>query len=416
MTYASRLIDRQIEEALETLGAVVIEGPRGCGKTSTALQYSKSAVHFDTDINSRELAALTPEVILDGDSPRLLDEWQLVPHLWNHVRQTVDTRQKRGQFILTGSAMAEPDATRHPGVMRFFRLRMRPMSLFESGASDGTVSLRCLLQEGFAKAAMASHTFEDTIQWLCVGGWPVLREVPIKRALTVNRGYLSDLTDADFSAVHQVKNRDRVLRLVKSLARHVGTEASLTRIASDVSGGDGEVVRPETISAYIDALERLIVIERVRPWSGHLRSRAVLRKSEKRYFVDPSLGVAALNGSRERLLSDLKTTGFLFENLVIRDLLVYSDSLDASLSHYRDSDSREVDVIVSAPGGQHLAIEIKLGNVSVEQAAKNLLRFRDNLADPEERNSMHLAVITSGTASYQRKDGVNVVSIAHLGP
>ena len=416
MAYSPRVIDTQLKEALGVLGAVVIEGPRACGKTSTALQFSKSSVRFDTDENAKELANQSPESLLQGETPRLFDEWQLAPIMWNHVRRAVDERQRNGQFILTGSAMVPPDQSRHPGTGRFIRLTMRPMSLFESGLSDGSVSLGAMLQGDPLTGAMGTLSLNDVIEGLCRGGWPGFADYPTKQSLAANKAYLADVLDHDFSSIRQTRNPTRVGKVVKSLARHVSTEVSLRRIASDVMGDGNESIKPDTVSDYLDALRQMMITESLQPWVGHLRSRSALRKSEKRYFVDPSLAVAALGATPQKLLADLKTVGFLFENLVIRDLLVYADSLDASLSHYRDSDSREVDVIVSAPGGQHLAIEIKLGNVSVDQAAKNLLRFRDNLADPEERNSMHLAVITSGTASYQRKDGVNVVSIAHLGP
>lgn len=416
MAYSPRIMDAQLKEALGVLGAVVIEGPRACGKTSTALQFSNSSVLFDTDENAKELANQSPQSLLEGETPRLFDEWQLAPVIWNHVRRAVDERQRKGQFILTGSAMVPPDKNRHPGTGRFIRLKMRPMSLFESGLSDGSVSLAELLRGDPPTAAMGTLSLKDLIDVLCRGGWPGFADYPVKQSLAANRAYLDDVLDHDFSSIRQTRNPTRVGKVVKSLARHVSTEVSLRRITSDVIGDGSEAIKPDTISDYLDTLRQMMIIENVGPWAGHLRSRAVLRKSEKRYFVDPSLAVAALDATPQKLLADLKTVGFLFENLVVRDLLIYAGALDATLSHYRDSDSREVDVIVSAPGGQHLAIEIKLGNVSVDQAAKNLLRFRDNLADPEERNSMHLVVITSGTASYQRQDGVNVVSIAHLGP
>jgi uncharacterized protein len=416
MVYRPRIIDTQLEEALGVMGAVVIEGPRACGKTSTALQFSRSSVRFDTDENARELANQSPVSLLEGETPRLFDEWQLAPVIWNHVRRAVDERQRKGQFILTGSAMAPPDRNRHPGTGRFIRLTMRPMSLVESGQSEGSVSIAALLHGEPASAAMGTLSLHDVIEFLVRGGWPGFADYPMKQALAANRAYLDDVQNHDFSSIRQTRNPSRVGKVVKSLARHVSTEVSLRRIASDVIGDDSEAIKPETVSDYLDALRQMMIVENVQPWAGHLRSRAALRKSAKRYFVDPALAVAALDATPQKLMADLRTVGFLFENLVVRDLHVYADSLDASLSHYRDSDSREVDVVMSAPGGQHLAIEIKLGSVSVDQAAKNLLRFRENLADPEERDSMQLAVINSGTVSYRRPDGVNVVSIAHLGP
>jgi predicted AAA+ superfamily ATPase len=398
------------------MGAVVIEGPRACGKTSTALQFSSSSVRFDTDENARELAKQSPGLLMEGSSPRLFDEWQLAPNMWNHVRQAVDERQQKGQFILTGSAMAPPDSNRHPGTGRFMRLTMRPMTLFESGMSDGSVSLGALLQGEPVDGALGELTLQGVIELLCRGGWPGFAEYSVEQALVANKAYLTDVLDHDFSSIRQTRNATRVGKVVRSLARNVSTEVSLQRIASDVIGEGAEPIKPETVSDYLDALRQMMITENLQAWSGHLRSRAVLRKSEKRYFVDPSLAVAALGGTPEKLLADLKTVGFLFENLVVRDLLVYAGPLGATLSHYRDSDQQEIDVIVSGPGGQHLAIEVKLGSASVDQAAKNLLRFRDKLADSEERSSMNLAVLTSGTPSYQREDGVNVVSVAHLGP
>jgi predicted AAA+ superfamily ATPase len=416
VAYSPRIIDTQVEEALGVMGAVVIEGPRACGKTSTALQFSRSSVRFDTDENARELAKQSPGSLLEGPTPRLFDEWQLAPNMWNHIRQAVDDRQNKGQFILTGSAMAPPDTSRHPGTGRFIKLTMRPMTLRESGLSDGSVSMGSLLRGEPVDGLLGEISLHDVIELMCRGGWPGFADFSVKQSLLANTAYLADVLDHDFSSIRQTRNATRVGKVVRSLARNVSTEVSMRRIASDVIGEGNESIKPETVSDYLDALRQMMIIENVQAWAGHLRSRAVLRKSEKRYFVDPSLAVAALGATPEKLLADLKTVGFLFENLVARDLLVYAGPLGGTLSHYRDSDQQEIDFIVSAPGGHHLAVEVKLGSASVDEAAKNLLRFRNKLADPEARNTMNLAVVNSGTASYQRPDGVSVVSIAHLGP
>lgn len=414
MEYRPRVIDGELPRSLTIAGAVILEGPRGCGKTSTALQYSRSAVFLDTDANARALAELAPDALLEGDTPRLIDEWQNAPEVWNQVRRRVDQTQLKGQFILTGSALQEPDRMRHTGAGRFLRLKMRPMTLAESGASDSSVSFGDLLHTGELTSTRGDTTLRDVVDDVCRGGWPAFRDLAAEDAVLANRSYLTDVVESDFSLGRSPRNRTRVNRLLRSLARHVGSQASLQTIAKDVSS-EGDAIRGETVGSYLGVLGALHITEDLPAWSGNLRSRYPLRQADTRYFVDPSLAVAALGATPSSLLGDLNTLGFLFENLVLRDLRVFAQHHQAQVFHFRDASGHEVDAIVDSPDGTTLAVEVKLGGGAVDQAAKRLSQFREKRPEGSLRDSTRLAVITAGDSSYLRKDGVAVVSVRHLG-
>ena len=346
--YRPRLADRELAERLASAGALVIEGPRASGKTWTARQFARSEVLLDVDEQARRLARLEPSELLVGETPRLIDEWQLEPQVWNHVRRAVDDRQSKGQFILTGSAVPPDDFTRHSGAGRFSRLRLRPMSLFELGHSTGAISLRSVLGCEGISGCEARLALRDLARFVCVGGWPGHLGSSGAEAMRANRDYLAEVCRVDVGRANGVKHDPgRVQRLMQSLARNVATCASLATIAADLAGPEPPLT-DRTARNYMTALERLMLVEDQPPWAPHLRSRSRLRMSPRRHFVDPSLAAAALGADPERLIHDVAWFGFLFESMVVRDLRVYAQAMDADVYHYRDNTGLEVDAIVDA--------------------------------------------------------------------
>jgi predicted AAA+ superfamily ATPase len=415
-SYNPRVLDAELASRLETAGAVVVEGPKACGKTETARQISASEVLLDIDENARAAAAVNPSLILEGPTPRLIDEWQVEPRIWNHVRRAVDERGLPGQFILAGSAVPADDATRHTGAGRFSRLRLRPMSLFESGASTGVVSLRELLAGEPAQASDPGLTVEALAEEIARGGWPGLRQLPLGPALRGVKDYLEDVSRTDINAVDGTRrDPDRVRRLCRSLARNVATRASLTTLGKDAGGADGPL-NGRTVTAYLAALERLFVIEDQPAWNAHLRSRYVLRLTAKRHFVDPSLAVAALETDPDALRRDLRLLGLLFESLVVRDLRVYAQAGGGRVKQYLDSNDLEVDAVVEAEG-TWAAFEIKLGGErSIDQAAASLTKFASQVDTDRAGEPATLGVIVGSGYAYGREDGVQVIPIGTLGP
>ncbi len=414
--YRPRIADRELAQRLRAAGAVLIEGPRGCGKTEIARCAAASEVLLDTDRNAREALAVDPSVVLAGDTPRLFDEWQSTPEVWNHLRQAVDDRRERGQFILTASAIPPDDRTRHTGAGRVGRFRLRPMSLAELGRSTGGVSLRELLDGDRPSAGKAELSAAELAEILCVGGWPGHLDSPPKAAARANRDYLEDTCRKDLERADGVR-RDprRVSRFLKSLARHTATCASLATIARDV-GGSEETVAAPTARAYLAALERIMVVEDQPPWSPRLRSRSRLRAAPKRHFADPSLAVAAVAAGPAHLLRDFRWFGFLFESLVVRDLRVYAQATGGLVHHYRDNTGLEVDAVVDAGPGRWGAFEVKMAAARADEAAANLLRFAERVdTDPIGKPSV-LGVIVANGYAYRRPDGVAVIPITALGP
>lgn len=414
--YKPRIVDGELTRRLKATGATLIEGPRYCGKTASAEQVCRSAVYLDAEPNLRALAEADPAMVLDGEVPRLLDEWQLVPELWNVVRREVDRRRRPGQFVLTGSAVPADDVARHSGAGRFTRLRMRPMSLFEKGFSTGEVSLKGLLAGEPARAAETDGGLRDLVRELIAGGWPALLGSDLGSAMLANRGYIEDVARVDISRVDLVR-RDpvRVARLLTSLARNTATLVSNATLAAD-AGGDAPLSK-DTVADYLGALSRLMVVEEQPAWSTHLRSRAALISSPKRHFVDPSLAVAALNAGEERLLADVEYLGQLFESLVVRDLRIYGQAVNAQVSHFRDENGREIDAIVETAGeGEWAAFEVKLGQRAIDEAAANLRAFAQRIDTSRRSGPAALAVIVPSGYAYMRKDGVAVVPIKTLGP
>ena len=417
MTYLPRIADAELADLLRASGAVLIEGARAVGKTATAMQAATSRVLLDVDPNARRLVGIDPSAVLAGDAPRLIDEWQLEPAIWNHVRRAVDARTERGQFILTGSAMPADDITRHTGAGRFTRMRMRPLSLCETGRSSGSMSLSGLLAGEAQRAPAAALPIAELAELVTVGGWPANIGNSPASALRLNRGYLEDIRRTDISRVSgKMRDPVRVGRLLRSLARNVTTPVSLAKLAADI-GDNGRQMQTDTVAAYLDALERLMVVENQPAWSPHLRSRATLRSTPVRHFVDPSLAVAALRTSPNALLADLNYFGFLFESMVIRDLRVYAQAVDAQVFHYREKDGLEVDAVVEAADGRWAAFEIKLGERWVEEGAANLRRLAKRLAETDHGRPAALAVILpSGYGYAGGREDVGVIPIGALGP
>lgn len=416
MPYIERIIDRELSERLKAMGAAVIEGPKACGKTVTAQHLAASEVRLDVDLEARQAAALEPALVLDGPTPRLIDEWQLEPAIWNHVRRAIDDRRQPGQFILTGSAVPPDDITRHSGAGRLTRIRMRPMSLYEKSKSTGRISLSRLLDGSAEGSPEAKLTLPELAKQIALGGWPGLLELNEDAGLGFARDYLEEIRRVDISAVSGA-HRDpvKVERLLQSIGRNVASSPSVATLARDAGGPDGSL-RHETVSEYLDALRRLMIVEEQPAWGVHLRTTHSLRKAAKIHFVDPSLAVAAMGSGPERLVKDFNLLGFLFESLVIRDLRIYSQSADAEVLHYRDSDGVEVDAIVEARDGRWAAFEIKLGANRIDEAAANLHKFAKRIDTDTCGPPAVLGVIVGSGYGYCREDGVQVIPIGSLGP
>lgn len=413
------MVDSELRWRLEASGAVVIEGPKATGKTATARQACASEVLLDVDANARVAASIAPNLVLEGATPRLLDEWQVEPGIWNHVRRAVDERGRPGQFILTGSAVPPDDITRHTGAGRLSRLRMRPMSLYESGHSAGTCSLARLLtapEPGWG-CPDPGLDLQAVIELIVHGGWPGLLELSVAAASRTLVDYLDEVCRLDVHRVDGV-SRDpaRVGRLLASLARNVATEATLATLAADAAGAEGGL-DPRTVASYLEALERLMVVEDQAAWAPHLRSRSTLRQTPKRHFVDPSLAAAALPAGPDRLQRDLRTLGLFFESLVMRDLRVHAQAADARVWHYRDNTGLEVDAIVQAAGGAWVAIEVKLGGqAQIDQAAEGLSRLAQRVDIARTGEPSALVVVTATGYGFVRPDGVRVVPVGALAP
>lgn len=413
-SYLPRLADGQLARGLRAAGAVLLEGPKACGKTSTATRQAKSSVRLDAEPQIRTAALADVTIVLPGAVPHLIDEWQLVPESWNAVRAEVDTRQESGQFILTGSATPADDITRHSGAGRFTRVQMGPMSLFESRESAGGVSVRTLL-DGDRPVASAepTATLADVAALLCRGGWPANLKRDPDDAAAFNRDYLTSIGGADLVTLDGIRRDPRKVRLVlHALARSAGTYVSNKTLIAD-STGTGEPVNPRTLNSYIDALARLWVYVEQPAWGEHLRSTVPVRKSPKRHLVDPSLAAAALGASPKSLVRDPKTFGQLFESMVHRDLVAYAQASGAEVFAYQDNNGSEIDAVLVRDGAW-AGVEVKLSGAAdvLDIAAAGLLRIGGVMrAKPES-----LTIITATGPSYTRADGVNVTSILNLGP
>lgn len=417
--YRDRFVDHEIPAVLAAARAVLIEGPKGCGKTWTGQRFAQSALFLEERPDLWEIAPQVGSLLLDGATPRLLDEWQRIPELWHLVRAACDRRGLPGQFILTGSAVPPDELTRHSGAGRIGRVRMRPMSLVETGLSIGAVSLGEMLEMLQAWVCPVVDVGVDVptlVHSACRGGWPQFIHLPLEQAMRQVRSYVDDICRVDISAVDGVRRRpDGVMRLMQSLSRNIATRAGFDRLAGEAEGRTP--LDRTTVKTYLEALSRLFVVEDLPVWSVHLRSRARLLRAPKRHFVDPSLAPAALGAGPQRYLDDLEAFGFLFESMAVRDLRIYAQVHDASVYYYRDSNGLEADAVIETRDGRWIAAEVKLGGAkAIDQAAAALLKLRDRVSEQRAANLAQLVVITGGRYSYRRPDGVAVVPLAALGP
>ena len=416
--YFSRLCDYELQKSLESSGAVLIEGAKWCGKTSTASNIAKSVLYMQDPDNAASYQAMAdtkPSILLQGEIPRLIDEWQMAPILWDAVRFEVDRRAEVGQFMLTGSAVPVDNVTAHTGTGRISRLLMRPMSLYESKESTGAVSLKELFAGNHDVEAISTLSIEQIAFSLCRGGWPASIKRTTNAALRMSVDYVEAVINQDISRVDGVdKNPNRVRLLLRSLARNVSTLATTKTILDDIEATDTSI-SDKTIYSYLNALCRIFVVEDLPAWSPSLRSKTAIRTSSKRHFVDPSIATAVLRIAPDAILKDFETFGLLFESLCTRDMRIYAQVNDGEVFHYRDKNGLEADMIVSLKDGRWGAIEVKLGNKQIEVAANNLLKLRGKINTEKMSEPAFLMVLTGGQFAYRREDGVFVVPIGCIG-
>jgi len=417
--YKPRIIDKALKRYLETFGAVCIEGPKWCGKTWTSSVHCNSEIMIGDPANNfqnRSLAEISPGLILEGKAPRLIDEWQEVPSLWDAVRHTVDQRAQNGQFILTGSATPTRKGVLHSGAGRVGKLRMRPMSLFESGDSTGNVSLHELCN-GKIEPVMTGEVGLDRLAKLIVrGGWPASLTISDENAALLPKRYLDAVIDDDVFRVDGVKRDAGKMRLLlRSLARNESTTATNRTLQKDIKETDDADIDSDTVSAYLDIFERLFLTDNQLPFAFNIRSSSRVRKSKKRHLADPSLACALLNATPQKLIGDLTTFGFMFEALCARDLKIYAESFDANLYHYQDYANREIDAVIELADGRWCAFEIKLGANGIDSAAANLVHIRNAIMrDGGVAPDVLCVLCGMSNAAYQRSDGVFVVPIGCL--
>ena len=419
--YRNRVADKMLRNQLEAAGVVLIQGPKWCGKTTTAEQQAKSILRMDYPKMSKEyltLAENDPELLLAGETPRLVDEWQLAPQLWDTARYTVDRRSAVGQFIFTGSTVpADKSMITHTGTGRFAWLTMRPMSLWESGESNGNASLVDLFAGQMESCIAPDSSLEDIAFTLCRGGWPGSLNLKKTSALRVANNYVKAICESDISRVDNVqRDPEFALRLLRAYSRHQGGQVSVGTLYADLSANKGGSLTENTISLYLSALRKIFVIEDMPAWNPNLRSKTAIRTSNTRYFVDPSIATAALGIGPKDLMYDLNTYGLLFETMAVRDLRVYADALDGRVYHYRDHNGLECDAVVHLHNGSYGLVEIKLGGETlIEEGAYNLKKLANKIDTTKMKSPSFMMVLTAtGAYAYRRKDGVLVIPIGCL--
>ncbi len=416
LNYISRISDKLLKKMLESTGAVLVEGAKWCGKTQSSLQAAKSVVYMqdpDEGPGYLAMADTKPSLLLEGEPPLLLDEWQMAPVLWDAVRFAVDKRGLMGQFILTGSTTPSDNLTVHSGTGRIARMRMRPMSLYESNESNGKVSLSNLFDGETDIGAKSTLTIEQTANAICRGGWPSA-VISRKQFPQMAMNYVDAVINMDIQRVDGVeKDPERVRLLLQSLARNISTMASARTIMDDMQV-NGSSITDKTLSSYLNALRRIFVVEDVPAWQPLLRSKTAIRTANKRQFVDPSIATAVMRTNAEGVLRDFKTFGFLFESLCTRDLRVYAQDADGVVFHYRDKSELESDLVIKLHDGRWAAIEVKLGMKQIEEAAVNLIKLSQKIDTEKMNQPSFLMVLTGGQVAYKRSDGVLVVPIGCL--
>lgn len=419
--YKKRIADRLLEKKLRGKGAVLIQGAKWCGKTTTAEQMAKSVLYMDDPqkkAQNIQMAEVNIQSLLVGNTPRLIDEWQLAPQIWDAVRFETDHRQALGQFILTGSAVpADKSKISHSGTGRFAWLTMRPMSLFESGDSTGEVSLSKLFDNPEKIEGYTAHELSDTAFLICRGGWPSAEAMEKDVVLDQSRDYVDAVTDADISRVDNI-NRDAqtARRLMRSYARHQGSQTTIATIQADMTAGGAFEISDKTVNSYINALKQIFVIEDMPAWNPNLRSKTAIRTSDTRYFVDPSIATATLGIGPKDLMNDLNTMGLMFETMCVRDLRVFADAIDGNVYHYRDKSGLECDAVVHLRNGQYGLTEIKLGGESlINEASKTLTELAAKIDTNKMKSPSFLMILTAtGNYAYRRKDGIFVVPLGCL--
>lgn len=419
--YKQRIADRILERKVLGKGAVLIEGPKWCGKTTTAKQLAKSVLDLgDSTIlkQSSGLIEISPKTLLEGDTPRLIDEWQALPPIWDSIRSEVDRRGAPSQFILTGSSvLPEADETVHSGTGRYATIKMRPMSLYESGESNGAVSLKDLFEGKSIEVQQNDLNVEDVAYLTCRGGWPWATIISKKVALDQAFDYVDSVIQRDIQRIDKVKrSAERAKLLLRSYARNISQQVSYSTIRKDMLSNDASTLDEDTVADYIKALKKLFVIEDLAAWNPNIRSKAAIRTSDTRHFVDPSIGTAILGLGPKDLINDLKSFGFFFEDMVVRDLRVYAEALDGELYHYRDSSGLECDTVLHRRNGSYALMEVKLGGEqNIEDGAKSMLSLAENIDTDKMPAPSFMAVIVGvGQYAYQRKDGVYVIPIGCL--
>ena len=415
--YLNRIADKVLDTVLESSGAVLIEGPKWCGKTRTAAEKSKSVIYMqdpDKSVSYLKAADTKPSLLLQGDTPRLIDEWQEAPVLWDAVRFAVDQRQKSGQFILTGSAVPKDGVVKHSGTGRISRLQLRTMSLFESMESNGSISLKQLFDGTASGDCMSSLSIENLAHALTRGGWPA--SIGEKESVSLRRvyDYVDAVINLDISRVDGVdKSPARVRNLMRSLSRNISTTATIETIRADIAENK-EAVSVKTISMYLNALRRIYVVEDLPAWNPAMRSKTTIRSSPKRHFCDPSIAAAVMRADSDALLGDFNTFGLLFESLCVRDLRVYAWANDGEVFHYRDKNGLEADAVIHLKDGRWGAVEVKMGAKEIEAAAENLKILRNKVNRDKMQEPSFLMVLTATEFGYKRDDGVFIVPIGCL--
>ena len=417
--YRNRIADKLLQDKLEAKGAVLIEGSKWCGKTTTASQIAESILYMQDPAkkaHNLKMAEIDPALLLEGDTPRLIDEWQLAPQLWDAVRFEVDKRDQFNQFILTGSSVPVADmTTSHSGTGRISRMAMRPMTLYESGDSNGSISLSELFNKQQEIAVKSALDVRRIAYLICRGGWPKALDQSERIALRQAYDYYDAVVESDISSADGVKkNPQRVKLLMRSLSRFTASDAKVTNIKSDMVSNDLDSLDENTIYSYINALKRIFVVEDLPAWSPNLRSRTAIRTSDKRHFVDPSIAVAAIGIGPDDLLNDLNTTGLLFESMCIRDLRVFAEALDGTVYHYRDKAGLECDAVVHLRDGSYALIEAKLGGSEIEDDACNLIALSNKIDTDRMKPPSFLMILTATGYGYQREDGVYIAPIGCL--
>ena len=415
--YLPRVVDKEIDELMEIMGAVLIEGCKWCGKSTTGINHAKSVVEFQNPDRKQEYEEINntkPSLFLNGEKPRMFDEWQMYPVVWDSIRTDVDHTGKKGEYILTGSAKPSEGATMHTGTGRISRVLMRPMSLFESGESTGEVKISDIIDRTDI-SGVSKLSLEDIASIIVRGGWPASIEIKSDAKYRFAKEYVKSLLHEEVKKINGIeRNPEKMLNVLRSLSRNISTPVSNSTIEGDVKNNFNDDISKPTLTDYLNTLEKLFVIEDVNATNLNFRSKYALRTKPKKYFVDPSIATAVLEIKPNDLINDLNTFGFLFESLCMRDLKIYTQSYGGDITFYRDEKNFEVDAILRMGSGKWGAIEIKLGAGYIDEAANNLLKFKDRVDTKKCGEPTFLMVLTGANYSYKREDGVYVVSIGTL--